>query len=80
MATVGIEEIQRDLPSYLRRVQAGETLVIVQQGRPVAELKPFAPGKKEELRPAGLCTGEFSVPEEFDASLPDDILRQFEGI
>lgn len=43
MATVGVEEIQRDLPGYIRRVQAGETLVIVQQGKPVAELKPLAP-------------------------------------
>jgi hypothetical protein len=31
------------------------------------------------LRPFGLCAGEFRVPEDFDASLPQDILNAFEG-
>jgi prevent-host-death family protein len=79
MIIVGIEDIQRDLPGYLRRVQAGETLVIVQQGKPVAELKPLAP-EAAELRPFGLCAGEFVVPEDFDAPLPEDVIRQFEGL
>jgi hypothetical protein len=30
-------------------------------------------------RPIGLARGEFSVPDDFDAPLPDDILDAFEG-
>ena len=30
-------------------------------------------------RPFGLCAGAFVVPNDFDAPLPDDILREFEG-
>ena len=31
------------------------------------------------LRPIGLAEGEFVVPDDFDALLPEDILRDFEG-
>ncbi len=30
-------------------------------------------------RPFGLCKGEFIVPDDFDAPLPDDIVKAFEG-
>jgi hypothetical protein len=29
-------------------------------------------------RPAGLCEGEFTVPDDFDAPLPESVLRDFE--
>lgn len=34
---------------------------------------------KFALRPHGLCEGEFTVPDEFDAPLPEDILLSFEA-
>jgi antitoxin (DNA-binding transcriptional repressor) of toxin-antitoxin stability system len=56
MVWVSVEDVQRDLSAYLQRVEAGETLVIVQAGRPVAEMKPIVSGAKA-LRPFGLCAG-----------------------
>ena len=78
MAKVSIEEMQRDLPACLRRVEAGETLTIIRAGKPVAEVKPF-PTRAETRRPFGLCAGEFTVPDDFDAPLPEDLLNAFEG-
>jgi antitoxin (DNA-binding transcriptional repressor) of toxin-antitoxin stability system len=78
MVQVSVEEIQRDLAAYLQRVEAGETVVIVRAGQPIAEMKPVALGTKQ-LRPFGLCAGEFTVPQDFDAPLPEDILNAFEG-
>jgi prevent-host-death family protein len=78
MVQVSVEEIQRDLAAYLQRVEAGETVVIVRAGQPIAEMKPVVLGAKQ-LRPFGLCAGEFTVPEDFDAPLPEDILKAFEG-
>jgi prevent-host-death family protein len=78
MLQVTVEEIQRDLAAYLQRVEAGETVVIVRAGEPVAEMKRVMPGTKT-LRPYGLCAGEFAVPEDFDAPLPEDTLNAFEG-
>lgn len=31
------------------------------------------------LRPHGLAVGQFTVPDDFDASLPDEVLKEFEG-
>jgi prevent-host-death family protein len=73
MTWVSVEEIKRDLPAYLHRVEAGETLIITQAGKPIAEIKPAAPSPKT-LRPFGLCAGEFIVPENFDDPLPEDII------
>jgi len=78
MASISIEDLQRDALNYLRKVEEGETLIITRADRPVAELKPIAPSN-ERLRPFGLCAGEFTVPHDFDAPLPEEILRQFEG-
>ncbi|AUX42881.1 prevent-host-death protein [Sorangium cellulosum] len=78
MATVRIEEIQQDLRGYLRRVAAGETLVVLESSQPVAEIRPVTTPARG-ARPAGLCAGEFTVPEGFDAALPEDLLDSFEG-
>jgi antitoxin (DNA-binding transcriptional repressor) of toxin-antitoxin stability system len=78
MTQVSIDDIQRDVSTYLQRVEAGETLVIFRAGTPIAEIKPVVP-HVETLRPFGLCAGEFIVPDDFDAPLPEDILSAFEG-
>ena len=73
MTTITVDEIQRDFLGYLRRVQAGETLVLVQAGKPVAEIKPVTTSDTQQLRPFGLCAGAFRVPDDFDAPLPEPI-------
>ena len=77
MLNVTIDEIQRDPLKYLHQVEAGETLVIVRSEKPIAELRPISSSK--QLRPFGLCAGEFIVPDDFDTPLSDDILSSFEG-
>ena len=78
MITVSIEEIQRDPAGYLQRVNAGETMLVMQGDRAIAEIKPVAAAERK-LRPFGLCAGEFTVPADFDAPLPDAVLAEFEG-
>ena len=81
MKTISTDEMQNDWPGYLRRVETGETLVITQGGEPIAELKPLIRPVREprQTRPFGLCAGEFVVPDDFDAPLPDEVLDAFEG-
>ena len=78
MTAVNLADVQQDLLSYLHRVEAGETLVILRENRPVAELRPPSRAT-ESSRPFGLCAGEFEVPDDFDAPLPEEVLRDFEG-
>ncbi len=70
MTRVSIEEITHNLLAFLLRVQAGETLVLVESGKPFAEIRPFAE-VLQGLRPFGLCAGEFVVPDDFDDPLPE---------
>jgi antitoxin (DNA-binding transcriptional repressor) of toxin-antitoxin stability system len=77
MLNVTVDEIQRDPSKYLRQVEAGETFVILQADKPIAELRPIVGNR--QLRPLGLCAGEFDVPDDFDAPLPEDVLNGFEG-
>ena len=74
---VNIEDIKRDVLFYLQRVAAGETVIILQAGQPMAEIKPITPDTAR--RPYGLCAGEFITPEDFDAPLPEAILQGFES-
>jgi antitoxin (DNA-binding transcriptional repressor) of toxin-antitoxin stability system len=74
MTTISVHEIQRDPLGYLRRVEAGEALLVVRGDVPVAEIKPVA-ARSEQPRPFGLCAGEFSVPDDFDGPLPVSIRK-----
>jgi antitoxin (DNA-binding transcriptional repressor) of toxin-antitoxin stability system len=57
-------------------VEAGATFLILEADKAIAELRPIITSK--QLRPFGLCAGEFTVPDDFDAPLPEDILSTFE--
>jgi antitoxin (DNA-binding transcriptional repressor) of toxin-antitoxin stability system len=78
MVTIDVAEINRDLSGCLQRVEGGETIVILRGQKPVAELKPVSPIQTSP-RPFGLCEGEFRVPDNFDAPLPEEVLCQFES-
>ena len=78
MSAVSLQELKRDPDALLDRVEAGEHLVVVRGGRAVAELRPL-PAVQPSPRPFGLCAGEFTVPDDFDEPLPEEILRAFEG-
>jgi len=51
---------------------------LVQETETPEEL-PSAPPSGDGLRPYGLCAGKFTVPDDFDQPLPEEILRDFEG-
>lgn len=78
MSTVTLLELQHQPAAILDRVEAGERLLVVRDGRAVAELRPAA-AVALPPRPRGRCAGMFSVPDDFDSPLPEDILLEFEG-
>ena len=40
-STVGTRELKNRLSEYLRRVKAGETLIITERGKPVGQIMPI---------------------------------------
>ncbi len=78
MSTISVQDIQRDFPAFLRRLESGESFLVVRDGQPLAEVRPV-PTPAMQPRPFGLCAGQFTVPADFDHPLPDEILKEFEG-
>jgi antitoxin (DNA-binding transcriptional repressor) of toxin-antitoxin stability system len=72
-----LDQVENEAAEYFHRVIGGETVVVYQGERPVAEIRPIT--ETEALRPVGLSAGEFVVPDDFDDPLPDEVLDAFEG-
>ena len=78
MIKINIAEAKAHLSKYIKRVEAGHTVVLARRNQPVAEIRPI--GRASLVRrPIGLCAGEFSVPSNFDEPLPAAVLETFEG-
>jgi prevent-host-death family protein len=77
MLTVNIHEAKTQFSKLIARVEAGEDIVIARDGTPVARLVAIRPSVAK--RAAGRDRGAFSVPEDFDAPLPGDVLAEFES-
>lgn len=77
MTNINLAQLAQEPVSLLDRVEAGESIIVMRDGRAVAELRPIATPQSEP-RPFGLAAGSFTVPDDFDASLPQEILREFE--
>ena len=73
---VSVEEVKQNLEGMLHRVVEGETLVVTEHDRPIAEIRPV--DRIRLPRPFGLAAGTFVVPDDFDDPLPEEILRDFE--
>jgi antitoxin (DNA-binding transcriptional repressor) of toxin-antitoxin stability system len=78
MSPISVQDIQRDPQAFLQRVEAGEAFIITQGGCPLAEARTLR-NPAAQPRPFGLCAGHFTAPADFDHSLPDAILKAFEG-
>jgi prevent-host-death family protein len=76
MAEVGVHEAKTHLSRLLRRVAAGEEIVITCGGRPAARLVPMGEMAPREF---GIDRGVVVVPDDFDAPLADEIRRAFQG-
>ena len=77
MKAVNTHEAKTQLSRLLRRVAAGEGITIANRGVPVARLVPVPTEKAQ--RTLGILRGEFTVPDDFDAPLPEELLDLFEG-
>jgi antitoxin (DNA-binding transcriptional repressor) of toxin-antitoxin stability system len=78
---VNIHDGKTNLSRYLAELKPGETLVLCNRNRPVAELRSLR--KKGDRKPrigAGKAEfGEFAVPDSFFEPLPDEISKAFSG-
>jgi prevent-host-death family protein len=74
---VNVHEAKTSFSQLLRRVAAGEEITIANRGVPVARLVPVP--AEVTTRKLGFFRGQMTIPDDFDAPLPTDILDAFEG-
>jgi prevent-host-death family protein len=75
---VNIHQAKTHLSRLLQRVAAGEEVTIARAGVPVARLVAVEP-EKRKIRPLGMDRGRVWVADDFDAPLPDALLKAFYG-
>ena len=73
---VNVHEAKTHLSRILEQAMAGEDVIIMRSGRPLVRLVPVASAPVR--RKLGTAKGDFVVPDDFDAALPDDVLAEFE--
>ena len=72
---VNVHEAKTHLSRLLEQALAGEEVIIMRSGRPLVKLTPVAAAPRR--RTVGSGKGDFVVPDDFDAPLPDAILDAF---
>lgn len=74
---VNIHEAKTNFSKIIQRVIAGETVSIAKSGRPVAHIVPVNPAAPRRV--PGEDAGQGWIAEDFDAPLPEEVLRDFEA-
>ncbi len=78
MIRVNVHEAKANLSRYLAKLKPGEVIVVCRRNVPVAEIRAL--GKEPvRARPWGLYRGQIRMAADFDAPLPDEELRAWEG-
>jgi len=75
--TVNIHAAKTQLSQLLKRVQGGEEVIIAKAGKPIARLVSVEPARAPRV--PGTAKGQIWMSDDFDAPLPDDVLKLFYG-
>ncbi len=77
MEVVSMHQAKSTLSQLVHRAEQGEVIFIGAYGRPQAKIVSTEFNSKKEKR-LGVLSGKLDIPDDFDASLPEDILDEFE--
>ena len=72
-----VHEAKTHFSRLLDEVSRGEEVTIAKAGKPIARLVPVT--NSRPTRTPGFLRGKIRMSDDFDAPLPDDIQRSFEG-
>jgi prevent-host-death family protein len=72
-----VADAKARLSALIERAAAGEEIVIAKSGRPRARLVPLEDTRARRV--PGRGKGQWRVRKDFDAPLPDEVIRGFEG-
>jgi prevent-host-death family protein len=82
MPQLNISEVKSRFSATIAQVVAGETVIVCNRNKPVAEIIPIKQQETFTERPVGLGRKRypnFKLADNFNDPLPDDILAYFTG-
>jgi prevent-host-death family protein len=85
MKQVNIHEAKTHLSRLVEAAARGEAFVIAKAGRPLVKVVPVEEtdsresAKERAKRRIGFMEGQFTVPDDFDTFMQDEIIAMFEG-
>ena len=71
MTSISIEQAQADFSAVIAKLKAGESLLITQDGKPVARLLPEPDVDGKQIRQPGSAVGRLAILVEDDEHLED---------
>ena len=74
---VNLYEAKTHLSSLVERAAKGEEIIIAKAGKPQARLVAIAIESEAPREPGGNFLGVTYLADDFDAPLPDEVLREF---
>jgi prevent-host-death family protein len=76
MSTVNIHEAKTHFSKLINQVLQGEEVIIARGGDPLVRLVPYVK-EVSSKRKGGQLKGLIKISDDFDAPLPEDILKLF---
>jgi len=77
MKQVNLYEAKTQFSKLVDAAIAGEDIIIARAGKPVARLSALE--KPVQKRRLGILDGQISIPDDFNAPLPDEVIESFYG-
>jgi prevent-host-death family protein len=74
---VNIHNAKTHFSKFINQALKGEEVVIARGGKPLIRLVPYT--EEPHMRRGGQFKGLIQISEDFDAPLPEEILKQFYG-
>lgn len=73
-----MHEAKTHLSRELAQLAPGDVILICRNNEPIAELRAL-PKRLKRRRAWGVDEGEFVVPKDFNAPLPEEVIAEWEG-
>jgi len=74
---VNIHEAKTHFSKLINQALGGNEIIIARDGKPLVRLVPYT--SEPEVRQGGQLRGLIKINEDFDAPLPDELLKLFYG-
>ena len=77
MQTINIHDAKTRFSKLINQALKGDEIIIARDGKPLIRLVPYT--EEPAVRKGGQFKGIMHISDDFDAPLPDDVLKHFYG-